>query len=374
MISSSELVYWLGSSSKMRDTLSKLSGDEWGLKEKKPSFIDKKILPVFSILLPATVEVFFEDYQKTMFVNFPEPPGGWGISKLDESEDAQYAKDIASRLLWPSTAVLHLQHLHESSEKLSILQSTGLQCNGIGIPPTRNEVGHQLKIALREAIWGIQSPHIHYSSVSHGIVHDYLWITPPSLYVENQNLNDNTFREKRAVPRNILIKRCEYVISRFASVLQTAEAIYPPVNMSLLLGLGQSSQTNTAKKSDQNPKGVKQFKFDSIELKYASDNSDSGNKGLLEDFLVTLDDAATDISHLEYDIAQLRINNAETKLMNIEKEVNLIISSRKGQIIYKDDEANELNNNSTPSSFTRNILIFISIIIGVSCAYVIKKL
>jgi len=374
MFSSSELVYWLGSSSKMRDSFSKLNGDEWGLKEKEGSIMSKKILPVFSILLPTTAEAFFEDYQKTKFVNFPEPPGGWGISKLDNSEDAQYARDIASRLLWPSTAVLHLQHIHEATGKSNILQSNGLQCDGIDIVPTRNEVGQQLKTALREAIWGIQPPHLHYSSASHGIVHDYLWTTSPSLYEVDQNLNDNSFREKRAVPRNILIKRCEYIISRFASVLQTAEAIYPPVNMSHLLGLGQSSQTNAGKKSDPGPKGSKQFKINSVDLNIASDNENNDSKGLLEDFLVALDAAATDISHLEYDIAHLRINNAETKLSNIEKEVNSILSSRQGQILIQNEESHESNIAVTSSSFTRNILIVISIIIGVSSAFIVRNI
>jgi len=366
ILSSSELVYWLGSSSKMREHFSNLNGNEWGLKEKKGSVADKKILPVFSFLLPTSVEVFFEDYHKTIFVNFPEPPGGWGISKLDGSEDAKYANEIASRLIWPNTAVLHLQQ----SVTKGVLQSTGLQCDGIVIPATRSGSIHQLKVVLREAIWGIPPPHLHYNGVSQKTVHDYLWISHSSIFSINENLIEDTFREKRAVPRNNLIKRCEYIISRFASIIQTAEAIYPPVNMTHLLGMGLSTQS--IPKIEQGSKKVKQFKFNSIDVKLVSDPDDIDNKGLLEDFLVALDDAATDISHLEYDIAYLRINNAETKLLNIEKEINIILSNRQGKILFVDDDVND----SIPltSSFTMSLFIIISIFVGGCSALIIRKI
>lgn len=383
MLQTSELLYWLGSSSLIRDALSRMSGDHggdanhgFGFPGGASSIAPQKILPVFIFKTPANMEIYLDGYTMTQMDTFPEPPGGWGLSKLDKDPEAQEAMNIASTLSWPDAAIVALRPYNSVTKDGELQQtvsyeSSGLECGGIGVPAGPGYSDEVLMLNFREAIWGILPSHLHYSSASKSVVTDYLWATPPSLIrsplssssdraasgTKGTYNNGESFREKRSVPRSTLIKRAVFIITRFTSTIKQAHNMVPAVNITDLLDLSSfydmeselfaltskppasSSAATTATSSSSSTSSKKFSSSSSSQSKNAKKNrhapaptKSKGISSFFSNLLMTLDQFASDISHLEFEAATLRLNNAEVMLSTLESSISNIVSQRQGSI------------------------------------------
>ena len=139
------------------------------------------------------------------------------------------------------------------------------------------------------------------------------------------------------MPRLNFVRHAEAVLREFAELVEDARAIEPPVNSSLLLdvelGLSESPNKNNALAAG----------FGSVKTnnKINNRNNQNNNKaagqrqkrvGLLQSFLSFMDDAATDFSHLEYESAQMSLNNARMRVPMLRKRLDDILESRSGSL------------------------------------------
>ena len=222
---------------------------------------------------------------------FNEPPGGWGLSKLDKDEEVLETYKLLNALEWPKKAVITIR------PKVYIA-SNSYMCDGKAFTSNENYYNNQLIDALREAIWDISPPYLHYAAASRHIVSDYLWwsVTKVELSKESNSLFNtrNSFRDTRAIPRSILIKRCEYVMSSFSILLSEISNIVPTVSYDDILG----------------------------EISYRSNDDYKNENNRYLKFLYHMDEASVSISHLEYELARSNINSAEAILLQIQDKIN----------------------------------------------------
>ncbi len=323
LLNSSDLLYWLGSCTLIRETIFKMNKSWQNRHINDHDATSNIIIPLFIIRPPqSTVFPLYLDVENsfTTTKNFNEPPGGWGLSKLDKDEEILETYKLLDILEWPKKAVIAIRPKVYTAHN-------PYMCDGKAFTSNENYYNNQLIDALREAIWNISPPYLHYSASSRHIVTDYLWWSVTKIEINNNELNSlfntrNSFRDTRAIPRSILIKRCEYVISSLSILLNDIANIVPSVSYSDILG----------------------------EINYRNNDDYKNDKNRYLKFLYHMDEAAIGISHLEYELARSNINSAETILLQIQD----IIHSRTVISGTVSCESNTFSNTNDPYSL--NIL------------------
>ena len=294
LLNSSDLLYWLGSCTLIRETMFKMNKSWQNRHVNDHDVTSNIIIPLFIIRPPqSTVFPLYLDEENifTATKKFNEPPGGWGLSKLDKDEEVLETYKLLNALEWPKKAVITIR------PKVYIA-SNSYMCDGKAFTSNENYYNNQLIDALREAIWDISPPYLHYAAASRHIVSDYLWwsVTKVELSKESNSLFNtrNSFRDTRAIPRSILIKRCEYVMSSFSILLSEISNIVPTVSYDDILG----------------------------EINYRSNDDYKNENNRYLKFLYHMDEASVSISHLEYELARSNINSAEAILLQIQDKIN----------------------------------------------------
>lgn len=385
MLSSAELLFWLGSCSLIKDVLSSLGSSAMYNEE-------ITLIPVFAFQFPSTMEVFVDEYKQTVLAPFPEPPGGWGVSKIAKNEATLEAAEVAARLQWPGQAVITINHIKQpqSSSPGPALEyapssvSTGLECAGFGIPAGGSYSSEQLWNSLREAMWGISPTHVHYSSAAQQFVQDYFWYAPTIMRVKETRNNEwspelalkmgESFREKRAVFRHTLFHRAEFVLNRYVEAIKAASELVPPVNITDLLDLMDDPNLSTATAgTSRDVKSVgKLFDLNGKNTNSVASGSKKSSKnkqdqpGLLEGFLKAMDSLSADVAHLEYLSANSHLNTAELKVVLLEDRIKRIIRSRTGTVECNGDADSKRSYSSSGFSFsgTRNWLVIVAVLVG----------
>lgn len=378
-ISSAEFAYWLSSSSLVRDLIARVGAGDGG------SDGLTLFLPIFVLRMPPNTEAYFdENYQQTLALPFPLPSGGWGTQPHPHFEfdaDAAEAAALASGLRWPSTAVVAIRTSGPASALNTVRVHPVLECDNVGLPPGDGYADDEMRHAVREAVWGISPPRFHYSATSRNIVQDFLWATPPALRRLGSKINGaESFREVRAVSRHTFIHRAEIVLRNFAELIESAAAMVPPVNTSLLLDLHEAHRAPTV----AGPRGSAAKAEAQLSNMLASQpraakgrpgGSGTGkvqaSTGLLEAFLGHLHAAASDFSHLDYNVALLELNNAEAKVRMLEQRLELIMAARTGTVTCDGPGARQsafgtAQQGTMDSSpyFTRPMIICVSLLLG----------
>ena len=360
-ISSRELIYWLSSSALVKKMLLH-----------NPHMTpDTLLLPVFVLRTSPSLEIFFdESYQQTVALFLPPP-------------------SVAEGGNWPKRSIAAIRYSGSAKSPIGSLAKVhpALHCAGVGLPPGDGYADDQMRHAMRESIWGISPPRFHYSASSRNIVQDFLWATPPALRRLGSNINGaESFREKRAVHRHTFIHRAENILRRFADAIRLAASIVPTVNTSRLLDLpefpppvplplhvgdgggggggggGKRGQGRAARQPTATPRRGKVAPAKTI------------RRGLLEEFLFYMEDAAAEFSHLEYEAALLHLDSAEIKAQILESRISDVIAQRTGSITCAQPNStqNEDLYPTSPSSpnpqrslyFYRSLLVFAGLVTG----------
>lgn len=94
------MLFWLSSSSNIRKILQKD-----GVYTKKYTQFKKRILPVFVLRLPHTVEAIIDNRKQVVAQKFLEPAGGWLDPKVD-SNNFEFHMQSVFEADWPNMAVL----------------------------------------------------------------------------------------------------------------------------------------------------------------------------------------------------------------------------------------------------------------------------
>lgn len=356
-ISSSELIYWLSSSALIKKLLLQ-----------SPHATPKTLLlPVFVLRTSPSLEIFFdESYQQTISLSLPRPPAVEGEN-------------------WPKLAIAAIRYSGSAKSLVGSLAKVhpALRCAGVGLPPGDGYADDQMRHAMRESIWGISPPRFHYSASTRNIVQDFLWATPPALRRVGSNINGaESFREKRAVYRHTFIHRAENILRRFADAIRLASSIVPTVNTSRLLDLpeplpvlpplpsgGGGGGSGVGSKRGQ---GLAARQPTATPRRGKAAAAKKTRKGLLEEFLFYMKDAAAEFSHLEYDAALLHLDSAEIKAQILESRISDVIAQRTGSITCaKPNATTNEDQYHSPSSprpmnfyFYRALLVIAGLVTG----------
>lgn len=411
------------------------------------------------------MQALFDNNDYVIESHFQEPPGGWGVSRttnrhkgatVEEAQadaDAEDATRLALTMSWPRRAILFASPLEEKAfgktEKISsvhglstsignrvydrVQQNTGLVCTGEGsiqqVTITNETVSEELWLTLREAIWDVSPPYVHYSSAADEVVLDYLWYEPPSLTPPalpqaspsasgiKAGIDDSAlalsikeefsrrghnaldkidkipvlenFRDSRAVYRRVLFTRAEYLLDRFASAIQSADLVVPAINITTLLDLRtDESAEKDAQMRDAGSLEAMLFEKGPSSGAKSKRNSASKSKvmrsprsaaeapvGLLHAFLVCMDEASTKISHLEFESAYTFLSAATIHVMALERRIKAIIAHRTGDVVCRTgtdtptDRSREAKNDAS-WEWTKGALTYVSILVGVSVGLV----
>lgn len=294
LLNSSDLIYWLGSSTLIRETIFKMNKSWQNRHINDQDFASNIIIPLFIIRPPqSTIFPLYLDEENVVTVTktFNEPPGGWGLSKLDKDEEIIETYKLLNNLEWPKKAVITIR------PKVYI-SSNNYMCDGKALTSNENYYNNQLIDALRESIWNISPSYLHYSAASRHIVSDYLWWSVSKVELNSASKilfnTRNSFRDTRAIPRSILIKRCEYLISSFSLLLNDIANIVPTVSFIDILGA----------------------------INYGDQDDYKNDKNHYLKFLYHMDEASIGISHLDYEAARNNIKSAETILLQVRDIIN----------------------------------------------------
>ena len=366
----SDFLYWIGSTSIVKDAISRLNEDYTKVNELtgQPS-MNTRILPIFVMKVSKGTDVYMDKYETMKVLPFAEPPGGWGVSKFDEKHpDSIQANSIASQMVWPNVAIISIR----SSSNKQYKSASGIQCDGIPLPSDDAFLNDKLYAMLIEAIWDIPQLHTHYSSSSRNLINDFLWITPAALRIkksfdnEHGNINmHDSFREKRIVTRSLLMTRLDNLIIDFVNSIKLLKHVDPPVDIVSLLSL----EMLLPNKFDVKASNIAAKK---IGQKETSNNLSKEN--LFEELLAALDVASKDISHLDFEDAYLNVYNAEIKVLKVKGKLDGLLYSRRG-IVHCDSldgapvklEYKERDNSRNYASM---FLIIVGILAGAYNGYV----
>lgn len=338
-ISSSEFIYWLSTSTAIKNLVL----------QSPHNTAETLLLPVFVLRTAPSLEIFFdESYQQTLSLPFYEPVDV--ADKIRKSNRVRRSPDGPTEPYWPKLAIAAIRYSGSAGLPMGSLTKVhpALRCAGLSLPPGDGYADDEMRHAMRESIWGISPPRFHYSSSSRNVVQDFLWATPPALRRAGSNINGaDSFREKRAVYRHTFIHRAENILRRFADAIRLAASVVPSVNTSKLLDLQEppsfppplpvSSSATVSNGGGGSSSSKRGQGLAARQPTYASSRASSkakktSKKGLLEEFLFFMRDAAAEFSHLEYDAALLQLDSAEIKAQILESRIADVIALRTGSI------------------------------------------
>lgn len=351
-ISSSELLFWLGSSRTMRDLMEKniasayasMDAEEEGGEEKgdgedeeeeedkaKGDIKDKAdssdhrgkkrriILPLFFIQNPVTSQGYYLDHIATYALagKFPVPPDsssfrkGGGEGGGDETPEQQakeqepdemwnevsqlraglsnqlsFTDEQTPLIQWPSTAIVVMRNNIGAEFAEQNVFNSELHCghrddhvrrgsDGLGKGDLKHKVEAQgqlltvgswhkeelLFYTLRQVIFNVPPPYVHYSSLSMRRVVDFLWVNSPaqcgpgpshlSINKASSTPKDasskvseiavtgcvgfSSFRERRAIIRMEFFSRAERLLHALYSTLAALQIQAPELDVSNLL-------------------------------------------------------------------------------------------------------------------------------------------
>ena len=347
VIDSTELLFWLSSSLKVRDLMQTHAVQVDS---------DSVFVPIFIVKASPSVETFLDNVdQRTLVASFPEPPGGWGMSSSDSEAVQDAAFRNTSTLIWPENAIISLRSTDQISASADmdsvILRSKPLlQCGDNTLPSgaATDVVRSELRAAMKHAIWGLSPTHTHYSGSSGRVLQDYLWHTPVAMQYDLEmqvGLNAvDSFIDRRAFSRMRFIYEAEHILAKFQNLCDEASSVHPPINSTILFEL--EIDYNTLQTAAQSA-GFSRKLFlggsgSGVAATSAGAVSNSGQPGLLSDFLQHMDDAAKEFSHLGYASALQSLNNAESRLRKLQLRMEHILNSRTGTLSCK--SAQEIKN------------------------------
>jgi hypothetical protein len=217
---------------------------------------------------------------------------------------------------------------------------------------------------------------IYFSSSANEYIYDFYWYyanLASSFTYDNRVYNSSTFLENRCIPRYIVMNTAENLIKRLHLSLDLLAQIRPMVDLLSVLSNEYSIETNI------NPKLLTRSKFSKNEKLENEIKVEKPKQGeLLENFLTSLDSAATELSHFNFVQAESYLYDAEAQLRKIENRIDAIFRARKGDLTCADDDSvisgdkdstNHIHTFNFSSSKMMNLYIYlvaaISIVFGI---------
>ena len=357
-MSSTELLYWLGSCTTVRNILLKhghpdapaVTNHHTDQHHEMPG--PRRLLPVFVLKLPDGVDVALDGGKQAVSGAFPVPPGGWLDGDADRPflpppPDAHDSDEpVAADAPWPATAVVAARSV--SGAPLPGARS-GLECGGSELDKTADDFKADLLAEMLRALHGIAPAHQHYSSSSRRVVADYTWAPPPAMRTlmmaggYHEQGDGFSFREHRMVARHAVIHGAEAVLAGFVGVLADLGALRPAANVTAIVGLGhllvpnvEVSAFSTAAAMQARARaatgkagaataaagtaaaGVHQIFPTGSEVV-------AGEHGLLAAFLFHMDAAADSFAQINYPLATEFLSHAEVRVRRAREAMAVVV-------------------------------------------------
>ena len=348
-LSSTELLYWLGSCTTVRNILLKHGHPDHPIHDHRhheqgqedpsaPPLGPRRVLPVFVLKVSDGVDVALDGGTQAVSGAFPVPPGGWLVDDTDRpflppapsAHDTDSDQPAPVDAHWPATAVVAARTV--SGVPLPGARS-GLECGGSELEKTADDYKSDLLGEMLRALYGISPAHHHYSSSSRRVVADYTWAPPPAMRTlmmagGHHDAGDGySFREHRMVARHAIVHDTEAVLASFAGVLADLGAMRPAANVSAIVGLGhllvpniEVSAFSTAAALQSRAVGGKATSAGAAAVAAARQTFPTGSAviageyGLLAAFLFHVDAAADAFAQLNFPLAAEFLSHAEVRL------------------------------------------------------------
>lgn len=386
VLDTSQFLYWLCMSSLMRELVTNYSGNDGHLP-------DHEYLPVFVIKGGPSELLFLNDVGvTTMHTPFAEPPGGWGRTSMDKLRPAMRAKDHfrgyhdqagagkTYRGEWPKSAILAIRSGRGPSLVDHPLQCGASRGGGGAELSTSGRAAlararEELWGAVVGAVWGVPPPYVHYNGASRSAVRDYLWYSPPAVRdidvdvsasaSQSQTNLETPYFAKRSVSRHAFINKAEGILRHLSSLLSTAQAMDYPVDLAYLLDLPDETDGTKDGEALSHPRGgldlKKKKSFNAAAKETSGSSGISGgtfeSDGLLAEFLRSMDRAASDFSHSDFDLAMGNLGNALAKVELMEQRLQEIILSRSATVMCNSAEDSGSRHSAGPSPGAREGVI-----------------
>jgi hypothetical protein len=219
-----------------------------------------KLIPIVSLLLPDDVDAFFP------------PPSTYPLHSWYDSPILSASSN--------SKAIFFLHPCSSGPEpsrhSLKRLIQYGTNVRSRSNATVKRSIGFESRDIfdkILEFVWQIPPSTVSFSSSSHQFIEDHLWF-------EAYRRSINTFRDMRAIHRQLIIQTTEQLLARASSSLIYHQATH-----------------ESSKIFEASPLLSKTF------------------ESILQDF----DKAASDFSHLDYDLALKELDRIEIKISEIEE-------------------------------------------------------
>ena len=350
-IDSAQFLFWLKASTTLKNLL---AAQQYGILQ----------LPVVVIKIP-NVHIVIDNQFTVVANDFIPPAGGWN-AKNPESEV------MANTLSWPESIIMAVNSLGDSGDALrdeefkqeisydefmrysQHLDAFGLKCNDQTLKfDAVSDFKNKLWNSLRQTIWDIEPTTTYYSPTAGKNVQDYLWGSTEIFRTLAEN-EDLSFRERRSVLRFIIFSRAENLLEQLATIIRYADGMIPRLDVMHLLGPVNHRATGKNMPDGRWTKGG-----------YSDKKVQQVSEGLLSELLSSLHSASDDFSHLDFHGAIMKIMNAESTLLSIERAVTHAAAARVGFItcepdfddtnrewVWNNEEKSEINNLNENSETT----------------------
>jgi len=340
IIDSNELLFWLGSSRKVRELIAGFSR------------AGTTVVPVFVLKMPPSAATFFDVPGQRSVVTMFTVPAGSSKNLKWPANVVLYARSVDLALDAEAETETEME-MGKSDEAMTranidIRRFPMLHCGDgmLSAGPADEVVKDELRDGIKSAIWGFAAGGTHtthFSGSTRGLVEDYLWHTPVPLRLTDKEIPINTgesFADKRAVPRLRFIYHAEHVLRQFVDILHQASSVHPPINSTLLFELEVSESTASAGASAAAAAGFSK-KTPSAVKKLTAIRKSPKSPGLLSDFLTHMDLAASGFSHMDFLMALQSLNNAEKLVDKLRKRMLVILNTRSGVLDCNTREVDE---------------------------------
>ena len=295
ILSSEKLLYWLSENGLIKYEISKVAtvkGND-----------SRLLIPVFYMQNVDQFHSYFIDKPSNLISSIDMKlifDHHWGQS-IDESNG--FNEYLNDDLQWPEKSLMIINNKKDFMMKVP----TGLLCQGaILYSSLKSFIDHELFFQLRSVIWqSIPHPKYQFNPISNSLIENYMWYNSPSNCndLEDNNIQNNcftTFREKRIVKRSEFILRAEYIISKlYTSIKETAMEV-PDLDINKLFVIDSIKRIVQTKSTKLSKQIINKNKWR------------DDTKNIFEEFLILMDEAIIDFSHLYYDNSLLKLNDAES--------------------------------------------------------------
>jgi hypothetical protein len=315
-LNSERLFYWLGHMQEIRRAISShLSpGASGGL---------VKVLPIFIIKLPTDVAAAIDE-TKSVVAGPLEPPAAETLLADEVAGDHPRPRQLAS--LWPKQALVALKApSHKTADFL---------CDGQPVSLATSVYTSELWGALREGIWGVDIRGLRVSQASGSLVRDFVWTAPAALVHGAAELGGLSFPQKREAWRHYLLLEFEYILSQFSAVVASAMELVPRIDVPVLLGATEEDKAPPPPLSSTLHAQGERISSFSVRKGTSARAGDHvwPKTDVLRSFLATLDAAAIEFSHLDYQSALYLARKSRDILEKALKRAQGVSSARLGTI------------------------------------------